>query len=112
MKTQYKDCAGDPALQDMLDDQEHKVSNLHHCLQDRQQKEAQCEFSQKQAVIDIKRQLTGGAISDQPVCEVLWKEFTMPPEQILLVEMFFTWPTTDSLEDEWEQYNKAVAAGI
>ena len=71
LKTQYKDCAGDPALQDMLDDQEHKVSNLHHCLQDRQQKEAQCEFSQKQAVIDIKRQLTGGAISDQPVCEVL-----------------------------------------
>ena len=36
----------------------------------------------------------------------------MPPEQILLVEMFFTWLTTDSLEDEWEQYNKAVAAGI
>ena len=26
--------------------------------------------------------------------------------------MFFTWPTTDSLEDEWERRNKAVAAGI
>ena len=71
LKTQCNNHAGDPALQDMLDDQEHKVSNLHYCLQDRQQKEAQCEFSQKQAVIDIKRQLTGGAISDQPVCEVL-----------------------------------------
>ena len=36
----------------------------------------------------------------------------MPPEQILLMEVFFTWPTTDSLEDEWAQHNKAVAAGI
>ena len=53
-----------------------------------------------------------GAVSDKPACEVLWKEFTMPPEQILLVETFFTWPTTDSLEDEWAQCNKAVAAGI
>ena len=96
----------------MLDNQECKVSNLYYCLQDRQQKEAWCEFSWKQAVINIKRQLTDGAVSDQPACEVLWKEFITPPEQILLVEMFFTWLTTDSLEDEWEQYNKAVAAGI
>ncbi|OQE69071.1 hypothetical protein PENNAL_c0141G07359 [Penicillium nalgiovense] len=36
----------------------------------------------------------------------------MPSEQILLVETFFTWPTTDSLEDEWTRRNKAVAAGI
>lgn len=112
LKTQCKDHAGDPALQDMLDNQEHKVSNLHCRLQDRQQKEARCEFSQKQAVIDIERQLTGSTISDQPAREVLQKEFTMPPEQILLVETFFTWPTTDSLEDKWEQHNKAVAAGI
>ena len=63
-------------------------------------------------VIDIERQLTGGAVSDKPACEVLQKEFTMPSEQICLVEIFFTWPTTDSLEDEWEQHNKAVAAGV
>ena len=96
----------------MLDNQEHKVSNLCYYLQDRQQKEAQCEFSWKQAVINIERQLTGGTVSDQPACKVLQKEFTMPPEQILLVETFFTWPTTDLLEDKWEQHNKAVAAGI
>ena len=63
-------------------------------------------------MIDIERQLTGGAVSDEPAHEVLRKEFTMPPEQTLLVEMFFTWPTTDSLEDEWARRNKAVAAGI
>lgn len=36
----------------------------------------------------------------------------MPPEQILLVETFFTWPTTDSLEDEWTRRYKTVAAGM
>jgi hypothetical protein len=40
------------------------------------------------------------------------KEFEMPSEQILLVETFFTWSTTNSLEDEWTRRNKAVAAGI
>lgn len=36
----------------------------------------------------------------------------MLSEQILLVETFFTQPTTDLLEDEWTQYNKAVVARI
>ena len=112
LETQCDDHSDDSALQVMLEDQECKVSNLRRRLQDRRRKEARREFSRKQAVIDIERQLTGGAVSDQPAREVLRKEFTMPPEQILLVEMFFTWPTTDSLEDEWERCNKAVAAGI
>lgn len=101
LETQFNDRSNDPALQEMVEDQEHKVNNLHHQLQDRWRKEVCCEFSQKQAVINIERQLTGGAVSNEPACEVLQKEFTMPPEQILLVELFFTWPTTDSLEDEW-----------
>ncbi|KAJ5701036.1 Zinc finger C2H2 [Penicillium malachiteum] len=36
----------------------------------------------------------------------------MPSEQISLVETFFTWPTTDSLEDEWTRRNRAVAAAV
>lgn len=112
LKTQCEDRADNPALQDMLDDQERKVSDLRRRLQDKRRKEARREFIRKQAVIDIERQLTGGAVSDEPAREVLRKEFIMPPEQILLVETFFTWPTTDSLEDEWERRNKAVAAGV
>lgn len=112
LETQYDDRSDDPALRAMVEDQERKVKNLRRRLQDRRRKEVRCEFSRKQAVIDIERQLTGGAVSDEPAREVLRKEFTMPPEQILLVETFFTWPTTDSLEDEWARRNRAVAAGI
>ena len=112
LKTQCDDRSDDPALQDMLEDQERIVSNMRRRLQDRRRNEARREFRRKQAVIDIERQLTGGAVSDEPARKVLRKEFTMLPEQILLVEIFFTWPTTDSLEDEWERRNKAVAAGI
>jgi hypothetical protein len=32
----------------------------------------------------------------------------MPLEQIHLVEKVFTWPTSDSLEDEWKYCNEAV----
>ncbi|KAH8431665.1 DUF3435 domain-containing protein [Aspergillus melleus] len=102
----------EPALRAMLEDQKRKVHNLRRRLQEKRRKEIRRDFSRKQAVIDIERQLTGGAVSDEPARQVLRKEFAMPPEQILLVETFFTWPTTDSLEDEWTRRNKAVAAGI
>jgi hypothetical protein len=31
---------------------------------------------------------------------------------MFLVETFFTWPTSDSLQDEWMRRNEAVMAGI
>ena len=95
METQYDDRSDDSALRVMVEDQERKVKNLRRRLQDRRRKEVRCEFSWKQAVIDIERQLTGGAVSDETAREVLRKEFTMPPEQILLMETFFIWPITD-----------------
>lgn len=56
--------------------------------------------------------MSGGAVSDEPALEVLRKDFAMPPQQILVMETFFTWPTSDSLEDEQIRRNKAVAAGV
>jgi hypothetical protein len=102
----------DPTLRALLEQQERNVNNTRRRLQERRRKEIRQEFSRKQAVIDIERQLTGGAVNDGPAREVLRKEFAMPPEQILLVETFFTWPTSDSLEDEWMRRNRAVAAGV
>lgn len=112
LETKCGDHSHDPALRAMLEDQKRQVHNLRRRLQDKRRKEIRRDFSRKQAVIDIERQLTGGAVSDEPAREVLRKEFAMPSEQILLVETLFTWPTTDSLEDEWTRRNKAVAAGI
>ncbi|THC87454.1 hypothetical protein EYZ11_013100 [Aspergillus tanneri] len=106
------DSSSDPALRVTLADQECKVHNLRRSLQEKRRKELRRDFSRKQAVIDIERQLTGGAVNDNPAREVLQKEFAMPPSQILVLETFFTWPTSDSLEDEWIRRNKAVAAAI
>lgn len=100
LETQYADRSQNPALRAMLEDQKRQVHNLRRRLQDKRRKETRRDFSRKQAVIDIERQLTVGAVSDEPAREVLRKGFEMPSEQILLVETFFTWPTTDSLEDE------------
>ncbi|KAB8242952.1 hypothetical protein BDV35DRAFT_364611 [Aspergillus flavus] len=104
--------SGDPALRDLLEQQERSFKNTRRRLREKRLKEIRRDFSRKQAVIDIKRQLTGGAVNDEPAWEVLRKDFAMPPEQIFLVETFFTWPTSDSLEDEWMRRNKAMAAAI
>lgn len=103
--------SNDPTLRALLEQQERGVENTRRRLREKRRKEIRRDFSRKQAVIDIERQLTGGAVNDEPAREVLRKEFAMPPEQILLVETFFTWPTSDALEDEWLRRNKAVAAG-
>ncbi|PKX99523.1 uncharacterized protein P174DRAFT_509439 [Aspergillus novofumigatus IBT 16806] len=80
-------------------------------LTDMEKASVEKDLDWKQVVIDIERQLTGGAVNDKPACEVLQQEFAMPPEHILLVESFFTWPTSDSLEDEWARRNKAMMVG-
>jgi hypothetical protein len=64
----------------MLEDQKRQVHNLRRRLQDKRRKELRRDFRGKQAVIDIERQLTGGAVSDKPTREVLRKEFAMLSE--------------------------------
>ncbi|RDK41021.1 hypothetical protein M752DRAFT_284523 [Aspergillus phoenicis ATCC 13157] len=82
-----RDRSDDSTLDTLLEGQKRKVHNLRRSLQEKQRKEIRRDFSRKQA-------------------------FVMPPEQILLNETFFTWPTSDLLEDEWMWRSKAVAAAV
>jgi hypothetical protein len=106
------DHSNQPNLRETLQDQERKVRNLRRSLQEKRRKEVRRDFSRKQAVIDIQRQLTGRAVDNESAREVLRQEFTMPQQQILAVEAFLTWPVSDSLDDEWVRRNKAVAAAV
>ena len=63
--------SNDVALLVMLEEQERQVNNTRRRLQEKRRKEMRQNFIRKQAVIDIERQLTGGAISDEPAREVL-----------------------------------------
>lgn len=67
------------------------------------------EFDRRQANIDIERQLSGAAIDDEEAKEVLRTD-RMMPEQINLLEKLLTWPTSSSLEAEWQRRNVAVFA--
>jgi hypothetical protein len=106
------DHSDQPNLREKLQDQERKVRNLRRSLQEKRRKEVRRDFSRKQAVIDIQRQLTGRAVDNESAREVLRQDFTMPQQQILAVEAFLTWPVSDSLDDEWARRNKAVAAAV
>ncbi|CAI7636376.1 unnamed protein product [Penicillium pancosmium] len=67
------------------------------------------EFDRKQANIDIERQLSGAAIDNEEAKNVLRTD-SMLPEQIDLLEKLLTWPTSHSLEAEWQRRNAAVAS--
>lgn len=73
------------------------------------------EFDRKQTKKYIerqlsKRQLSGTAVNDEEAKEVLQTEDQMLPEQIYLLEKLFTWPTSHSLETEWQRRNDDVAS--
>ena len=70
------------------------------------------EFDCKQAVIDIEWQLSGATVNDEEAKEVLQNEDQMLPDQIHLLEKLLTWPTSCSLEAEWQHWNVAVTAVI
>jgi hypothetical protein len=90
--------SNDPTLWALLEQQKHDIDSTHRGLQEKRQKEIRQDFSRKQAVIDIARQLTGGGVTHEPAREVLRKEFTITPEQIRLVKPIFTQPTSDLLD--------------
>ncbi|EDN07394.1 predicted protein [Histoplasma mississippiense (nom. inval.)] len=100
----------DPALIPLLSRRQQEVTNTRRRLQDRLKHVLRQDFSRKQAVIDIERQLSGSAVNDEHSQQVPRREFEMPPAQIHLLENLLTWPTSDSLEDEWQRRNKGVGA--
>lgn len=97
-------------MQSRLDKLTRDVTNTFNRLARALRAKTRKEFDRKQAVIDIERQLSGTAINDEEAKEVLETEDQMPPEQIYLIEKLFTWPTTRSLEAEWQRRNAAVKA--
>ncbi|KAJ5330489.1 hypothetical protein N7476_000272 [Penicillium atrosanguineum] len=93
-----------------LDKLTRDVANTFSRLERRLRDKIRKEFDREQAVIDIKRQLSGSAVNDEVAKELLRTEDHMSPEQINLIEKLLTWPTLQSLEAEWERRNAAVAA--
>lgn len=61
-------------------------------------------------IIDIEQQLSGAAVNDKKAKEVLQSEDQMLPDQIHLLKKLLTWPTSHSLEVEWQYQNAAIRA--
>jgi Protein of unknown function (DUF3435) len=66
-------------------------------------------FDDEQAVIDIERQLSGGAV-DEDAKEMLATKEGMLPEQIFLLAKLMTWPTSLSLEAESRRRSEVINA--
>lgn len=99
-----------PQMQSQLDRLSREVTNTFNRLCRALRETTRKEFDHKQAVIDIERQLSGTAVNDDEAKEVLQNEAQMLPDQIHLLEKLLTWPTSRSLEAEWQRRNVAVMA--
>ncbi|KAJ6020334.1 hypothetical protein N7499_003607 [Penicillium canescens] len=111
MREQAEECKCDPsaAMQSRLEKLTRETSNTFGRLERALRRKVRHEFDRKQAIIDIERQLSGAAVDDEEAKKVLQVEDQMLPEQIDLLEKLFTWPTSQSLEAEWQRRNAAVA---
>ncbi|OQD84172.1 hypothetical protein PENSOL_c132G06235 [Penicillium solitum] len=94
MKEQAEECKYDPsaAMQSRLEKLTRETSNT---------------FGRLERA--LRRKLSGAAVDDEEAKKVLQVEDQMLPEQIDLLEKLFTWPTSQSLEAEWQRRNAAVA---
>lgn len=112
MNEQAEMCKRDASDQMLahLDKLAREKANTFHRLERILRKKTRMEFYRKQATRDIERQLSGMAVDDEEAKEVLRTKGQMLPEQIFLLEKLFTWPTSTSLEAEWQRRNAAVAA--
>jgi hypothetical protein len=102
----------DLALIPLLEESSRNVSNTRQRLHYKRRNEIRRDFSRKQAVIDIKRQVSGSIVPDESTSEVSQADNDMPPEQVRLAEAPQAVPTMWILEGEWQRRNVTVEAII
>ncbi|KAI2834294.1 hypothetical protein CBS11350_10827 [Aspergillus niger] len=95
---------------DKLDKLKRDVTNTRNRLLYALRQRVREEFDEEQAVLDIERQLAGTAILDEEAKEQLQTEEQLLPQQIHLLSKLMTWPTSLSVEIEWQRRNEATEA--
>lgn len=95
---------------DKLDKLKRKVTNTRNRLLYALRQRMREEFDEEQAVLDIKQQLAGTAILNKETKKQLQTEEQLLPQQIHLLGKLMTWPTSSSVEVEWQRRNKTTEA--
>ncbi|BDD63414.1 hypothetical protein MAP00_008306 [Monascus purpureus] len=95
---------------DKLDKLKRGVTNTRNRLLYALRQRVREEFDEEQVVLDIERQLAGTAILDEEAKEQLQIEEQLLPQQIHLLGKLMTWPTSLSVEAEWQRRNEATEA--
>lgn len=85
------------------------VNNTRERLSYALRKKIREDFDHEQAVIDVRRQLSGHDVNKE-ARQALAAEEDMLPEQVHLLDKLMTWPTSLLIEDEWRQRSEAIDA--
>ncbi|KAJ1704834.1 hypothetical protein NYO67_13011 [Aspergillus flavus] len=69
-------------------------------------------FDEEQAFLDIEAQLSGTAVKEESEDEESSLQDDMHPLQLLLLQRLLSYPTSNSVEDEWKRRDDAVDAVV
>ncbi|KAI1906889.1 hypothetical protein LOZ65_006818 [Ophidiomyces ophidiicola] len=100
----------DQSLQLAVSDLDRDIANIRQRLPYRLRNATRREFSRKQAVVDIARQLSETPAHSKPAQRPSGKEACIPQAQMHLLQCLMSLPTSDSLDEEWQRHNKATEA--
>ncbi|EGE08727.1 C2H2 finger domain-containing protein [Trichophyton equinum CBS 127.97] len=100
----------DPALIPMLHERKREVTSVRQSLRHKARLSMRKEFSRKQALIDIDRQLSGQPVDGGDAQRGLAPRFELPPEQEYLVAALMALPKSGSIKDEWRRLSDGAEA--
>ncbi|EGD99060.1 hypothetical protein TESG_06418 [Trichophyton tonsurans CBS 112818] len=100
----------DPALIPMLHERKREVTSVRQSLRHKARLSIRKEFSRKQALMDIDRQLSGQPVDGGDAQRGLAPRFELPPEQEYLVAALMALPKSGSIKDEWRRLSDGAEA--
>ncbi|KAJ5346768.1 uncharacterized protein N7506_000021 [Penicillium brevicompactum] len=109
IRAQYEETQ-EPGLLPRLQQREKEVRNTRKRLHRSLRHEIREKFDEEQAFLDIEAQLSGTAVKEESEDSPL--EDTMHPLQLHLVQSLFSYPASNSLEDEWNRRDTGTASVV
>ncbi|KAB8259318.1 hypothetical protein BDV32DRAFT_150645 [Aspergillus pseudonomiae] len=101
-----------PNLLSRMHQREKEVKNTRQRLLRALRQQVRENFDEEQAFLDIEAQLSGTAVKEESEEEESSLQDNMHPLQLFLLQRLLSFPTSNSVEDEWKRRDDAVDAVV
>ena len=108
-RAQYE-ASQQPSLLNRIRQREKELKNTRQRLLRALRQQIRENFDEEQAFLDIEAQLSGAVVKDESEEKDSSLQEDMHPLQLVLLQRLLSYPTSNSVEDEWKRRDDAVDA--